>query len=341
MKKIVIAGLGFMGVMHAQVYKQLKNAALVGVIDLRKEATLNRLAELGMGGIPVYTTFEEALAGEAFDVLDVCLPTDLHLKMALKGIAAGKALFCEKPLALSNEETAELCNAAKQAGTPVQVGQCIRFWPEYQALRAFHTSGEGGKLLNLTLTRRSARPSYADGDWLNKPERSKGAAFDLHIHDTDFVLALLGQPKSVSSEATFDFSGPCHIFTRYCFDGPIVQAEGGWNYPDKWGFQMAFQAVYEKAVIDYDSNAATTLAITRPGKDKAPMPFVKTGGQSAVSEGNISDLGGYHNELASFIDHLEAGKAITDATAEQAALSVKIALAEIESARTGKTIAII
>ncbi len=341
MKDIVIAGLGFMGGMHAQVYRQLENARLVGVVDKRADTAAKRLAELGMKDVPVYASLEDALKKTSFDVLDICLPTDLHLPFALHGIAARKAVFCEKPLALGNPDARKICEAAAEAGVALQVGQCIRFWPEYQALRAFHLGGAGGQLLSLSLQRRASRPLYSDGNWLNDPSRSNGAAFDLHIHDTDFVLALLGQPQSVNSRATFDFSGASHIFTHYTYEGVVVHAEGGWNYPENWGFQMAFQAVYENAVVDYDSGASPTLSITRPGKAKEAMPFVKTGGTSSLGGGNISDLGGYYNELSHFIACLESGKPITEASAEQAALSVKVALAEIESARNNAPIAIL
>ncbi len=341
MKKTVIVGMGFMGAMHAQIYAQLDNATLVGVVDFKGEAARQKLDDLGMADVPVYATVEEALAATAFDVLDVCLPTDLHLEFALKGIAAGKAVFCEKPLALSTEEAERISAAAAQAGVPLQVGQCIRFWPEYQALREFHASGKGGQLLSLTMQRRSSRPAYAEGNWLNDEARSNGAAFDLHIHDTDFVLALLGQPKAVTSHAHFDPTGPSHIFTHYAFDGPVVYAEGGWNYPDTWGFQMAFQAMYENATLEYDSGAEPTLVITEPGSPKQALPFATAGQQeSSFKGGNISNLGGYYNEIAAFIQCLESGSPIEDATAGQATQSVRVALAEIESARSGQTVSL-
>ncbi|MBC2593177.1 Gfo/Idh/MocA family oxidoreductase [Ruficoccus amylovorans] len=341
MKKSVIVGMGFMGAMHAQIYAQLENATLVGVVDFKGAAAKEKLDGLGMPGVPVFATVEEAFEALDFDVLDICLPTDLHLEFALKGIAAGKAVFCEKPLALSTEDAERISTAAAEAGVPFQVGQCIRFWPEYQALREFHASGQGGKLLSLTMQRRSARPTYAEGDWLNQEIRSKGAAFDLHIHDTDFVLALLGEPRAVTSHGHFDASGPSHIFTHYAYDGPVVYAEGGWNYPDTWGFQMAFQALYENATIDYDSGAQPTLSITVPGTPKAALPFASAGQrESSFKGGNLSDLGGYYKELEAFIHCLENGSAITDATAGQATASVRVALAEIESARSGQTVSL-
>ena len=67
-----------------------------------------------------------------------------------------------------------------------------------------------------------------------------------------------------------------HLFTQYLFDNVAVTAEGGWDLPPQWGFQMAFQAVFENAVIDFDSTASPTLHLTLGKGKRAPMPFAKT-----------------------------------------------------------------
>ncbi len=334
MQNVILVGMGFMGAMHTQAYTQLPNAKLVGVVDAETEATTKKLQELNLGDVPVFATLEEALKVDC-DVIDICLPTDLHTRFALKAIEAGKALFIEKPLALTSEEAEQILSAAEKAGVPVQVGHCIRFWPEYMAFRDFHQSGKGGKLLSLTLQRRSGRPGYPVENWLNVGERSGGAALDLHIHDTDFIVSLLGTPQSVCSRTTVDSTGPSHIFTHYNYGDTIVSAEGGWNYPPQWGFQMAFQAIYENATIEYDSGSSPSLSITTGTEPKEAMPFKSTGGeQSQLSGGNISDLGGYFNELAYFIEQLESGSPIEEATLQQAALSLKVNLAELASAKS-------
>lgn len=64
-------------------------------------------------------------------------------------------------------------------------------------------------------------------NWANDVRLSGGAALDLHIHDTDFVLAVLGLPRAVHSRAVFDNSGPSHIFTLYDYSDIVVSAEGG------------------------------------------------------------------------------------------------------------------
>jgi predicted dehydrogenase len=128
MKKIAIVGMGFMGTMHAQIYKQLRDAALVAVVDKRQAKARQVLAKLGIQA-PVFGTLEAMLRACNVDAVDICLPTDLHAPFALAAIAAGKHVFCEKPLALTKADGKKIAEAARKAGVFFQVGQCIRFWP--------------------------------------------------------------------------------------------------------------------------------------------------------------------------------------------------------------------
>ena len=338
MQKVAIIGLGFMGTMHAQIYKQLRDASLVAVVDKQKAKANRDLGKLGIEAA-VFGTFEEMIQCCDVDVVDICLPTDLHAPFALKAIAAGRHLFCEKPLALTQADGKKIAVAAKKAGTFFQVGQCIRFWPEYMAFEAFVKSRKAGKLLSLSLQRRAGRPAYSTDDWLNDGNRSGGSALDLHIHDTDFVHHLLGKPDAVTSSGTRDKTGWSHIFTTYHFKNMAVTAEGGWNYPSNWGFQMAFQAVFDRGAVEFDSVASPTLTVTVGDGKKQPLPYTNPGaGESSTGTGNLSSLGGYYNELAAFIACLQKKKAPRIATGDQAAESLATVLAEIQSAASGRTI---
>ncbi|MEI6034718.1 MAG: Gfo/Idh/MocA family oxidoreductase [Verrucomicrobiae bacterium] len=340
MKKVAIIGLGFMGTMHAQIYKQLGDATLVAVVDKEQAKAKRALAKLGIKAA-VFGALEEMLRECDVDVVDVCLPTDLHAPFALKAIAAGKHLFCEKPLALTKADGKKIAAAAKKAGVFFQVGQCIRFWPEYMAFEAFVKSRKAGKLLSLSLQRRAGRPAYSTGNWLNDGNRSGGAALDLHIHDTDYVHHLLGQPDAVTSVGTKDKTGWSHIFTTYHFKDVAVTAEGGWNYPANWGFQMAFQAIFERGAVEFDCAASPTLTVTLGEGKKQPLPYTTPGaGESSTGAGNLSSLGGYYNELAAFISCLERKRHPKIATGDQAAESLATVLAEIQSAATGRTVKI-
>jgi predicted dehydrogenase len=338
MQKILVTGFGFMGQLHAQVYAALPKASLAAVVDQDVDAAKKKAQRLGLT-VPIYSDIDEALRAIAVDVVDVCVPTQLHPGYVRKAIAAGKHVFCEKPFAATTKEAIALATAAKKAGIKMQIGQCIRFWPEYQALEKFTRERRGGRLLSLSLYRRSGRPGYSVGDWVNKADLSGGAAFDLHIHDTDYVHHLLGKPRAVTSVGTKDPTGWSHIFTTYHFDGVAVTAEGGWNYPSQWGFQMGFEAIYENAVIEFNSRVSPTLMITEKSGERRPMAFASPKVKSAGgTKGNISSLGGYFNELNYFIDCIERGRHPEIATPAQGAESVRTVLAEIKSAATARTV---
>jgi len=328
--RVAIAGLGFMGQMHAQVYLALPGVKIVGIVETFPDAKA-QAEKLGLA-VPIHSSLESLLGSTPVDCVDICLPTDLHAAAVIEAAYAGKHIFCEKPLALTVEEAGAALAAVEKSGVLFQVGQCIRFWPEYQALEKFIKSGCGGKLVSLSLQRRASRPAYSRENWLQNGARSKGAALDLHIHDTDFILHLLGKPQAVYSVGRSEQGSISHIFTHYIYPDVAVVAEGGWDLPEKWGFQMAFQAVFEKAVVEFDSLNSSSLYVTEGGKPKEPLPYENPQFKSSANAGgNISSLGGYYNELSYFMECVDAKKKPAIATGAQALESLRTVLAEIRS----------
>lgn len=332
--RVVICGFGMMGQVHARVYQALPGVEIVGIID--SSPVQEKVAEMGLKAA-VAASITELLQSMDFDLVDICLPTDLHADMIIAAAQAGKHVFCEKPIALEVAEAERALQQVEQSGVLLQVGQCIRFWPEYQALESFMREGTGGKLVSLSLTRRAGRPGYSRDNWLLDGARSRGAALDLHIHDTDFVLHLLGKPWALHSIGRPDKNsqGWHHLFTHYLYDDVAVTAEGGWDLPPSWGFQMAFQAVFENAVIDYDSRTSPTLHLTLGDEQRAPMAFHTPEGEG------VGGLGGYYNELAYFCGRIRTAKPPEIATGRQAMESLHVVLSEIESAETAQIVQLV
>lgn len=337
---VAIQGFGFMGRMHAQAWQRIPGARVVAVVDVGVAGAETAARDLGLTA-KVFSDLAEAVAETGASVVDTCLPTDLHLGSIEAAAKMGRAILCEKPLTGSMAGASAILDILKKHPVPFMTAQCIRFWPEYRYLVALVGSarrGEGdlGALLSLNLTRQSGRPAGGAGGWISDPARSNGAALDMHIHDTDFICSLFGSPTSVMSRGTTDGGGMTHIFTDYEYGGPIVRAEGGWNYPAQWGFRMAYQAIFEKGVLDYDSRGPQTLVLTREGQSPQPVTLPKPSGvEGKGAGGNITDLGGYLGEIEYFSNCLLAGNPIEEATAEQAAESLRVTLTEIESARRG------
>jgi len=338
MVKVAIVGAGFMGGMHAQVYRNLNKARLAAIVDSDSEKA-GLLADKYKA--TAYSSLEELLNQEDIDAIDICLPTFLHKEYVIKASRAGKDILCEKPIALTVKDAEEMIQAVKKAKVKLMIAQVIRFWQEYVELKKIHQAGELGRLLSITLTRLSPTPTWAWDNWLADAERSGGALLDLHIHDTDYLLYLLGKPLSLASRVSTGRLKYAHVFTTFAFpDNVIVFTEGGWDMPDNFPFTMAYTALFEKGAVEFNSRNEKTLAIYRPGKE-VECPTVKSELETTVSgEGNIADLGGYFSEIKYFIDCLENNEEPTEASPQSARDSLEIALSEMKSADSGKIIVI-
>ena len=108
------------------------------------------------------------------------------------------------------------------------------------------------------------------------------------------------------------------------YDDFVVTSEGSWDLPASFPFEMAFRVTFEKGVMEYTNQGFTFY--TNEGAE--PIKLNKR--QIAVAGGgNISDLGGYFNELEYFTDCLKAGKKPDKATLPDACASVKFIFEEM------------
>lgn len=336
MIRVGLIGAGFMGEMHATVYTALPETQVVGIVDLNA-AKAEKLA--AKTGARAYAGFDELLAHEDCEVIDICLPTHLHREYTLRAARAGKDIFCEKPMALTEADAEAMTAACRAAGVKFTVGQCIRFWPEYQMLTQYITGGTFGHPRVARFARLSPRPTWSQDGWLHDPALSGSAALDLHIHDTDYLVSVFGEPQEVCSVGARTAEGWQHIETQYRYPALTVTAAGGWDYPETFPFSMSFQVVFEKAVVDFISTRTPGIIIYEPGKEPwAPEPPQAPSISAGESSGNISSLGGYYNELRYFIDCVRDDIQPAVVTPESACRSLAVALAEIRSLDTGRPV---
>ncbi len=186
MTKAAIVGAGFIADYHAASYRAAPGVTLCAVADVD---TARAGAMAASYGARAYADIGAMMGAERPDVVSVCVPTFLHQPIALAAIAGGAHVLVEKPFALSLAECARMALAARKAGRLLMVGQVLRFWPEYRALAALHREGSLGETLQI----QAARLLHASrGGWFQEAGESGGALYDLHVHDVDYVLSLLG-----------------------------------------------------------------------------------------------------------------------------------------------------
>ena len=330
MIKVGIVGCGFMGGMHAACYAALENLGVkVTAVADPRESFARELA--AKSGAAVYAAGMELIAQADVDVVDICLPTDLHVAHAVAAMEAGKNVFVEKPICLKEEEMALLLQTEAKTGVKVQVGQVIRQWSEYKWLKQAVDAGTYGKVLSGHFRRLSSKPTWASENWLHDVTRSGGVTVDMHIHDVDFIRYLLGEPVSVQSAAGRDAEGVIqHIMSLFTFDnGAAVMAEACWDHPADFPFTATFTVRLEKATIALESGKLMVY----PWEGAAFQPELAREFEADNDiGGNISDLGGYYNELKYYVEGLQGKNDLSVATVAEAVKSAKLVLKEAEAA---------
>ena len=137
-----VVGTGFIGAVHVDALRRLgvEVAGVVGSSPQRAEAK-----RLG----PVYESYEALLADDSVDVVHLTTPNHLHYPQVKQALAAGKHVVCEKPLATTAAESAELLELAERSGLVHCTNFNIRFYPMVQEARARAQGGELGEIWNV------------------------------------------------------------------------------------------------------------------------------------------------------------------------------------------------
>lgn len=328
MLKVGIIGAGFMGKLHAACYPHVKDAQLVKVADV----DLPRAQELAKTyNISAIQEPNEIITDPEIDIVDVCLPTYLHAEYVIKAAQAGKHVLCEKPIALSLTDAEQMIAAAQKANVKFMVAHVVRFWPEYKRLKEIYNSKELGNLISLTMTRLAAFPP---SPWYSDAKKSGGAMLDLHIHDADFLLYLFGKPEWVFTQGAVN-----HVTTMYGYpEVKMVTVEGGFIPSSKFPFRMAFRAVFEQGIVDFNSLNSPSFLIYQ--KDKDPEPYEFTPPQEIKGDygGNINVAWPYLFEIQYFTNCVKDGKELKIASGTSGKEALQLILAEKESLDSGEKV---
>jgi predicted dehydrogenase len=334
MVRVGILGMGFIGQQHFATWADVEGAEVVAVADKEIERVAASAKPIGgnigdatpidLSSLRRHDSLETMLAAGGLDIVDVCLPTFLHPALVEKALAGGVHVVCEKPMALDVDQCDEMLAAAEESGKMLFLAHCIRFWPEYEVLARMIREGELGRLVSLKLTRVSPSPFWSQGGWLNDPDKSGGALLDLHIHDADFIMSVLGMPPAVFSCAgSIKPAGPKvdHVLTHYLYDDMTVTAEGGWAMPPNFPFEMAFEALGEKGCLTFSTSDSPTLT------------FYAMDGGSVAPE--FRAVTGYLQELEYFAGCVRDSREPQRVTAFDGREAVRLIMAEKNSIRSG------
>jgi predicted dehydrogenase len=193
MKKLraAIFGTGFMGKVHAEALRRLGNVEVAGIAARTAEQAGRFAEELSIGRSS--GDYRDFLADPSIDAVHICTPNPLHFPMAIDAMEAGKHVLCEKPLASSVAEAAEMVRLANEKRLANCTFHNLRFYPQVQNMRCLRESGELGEIL-------AVQGSYSqdwllyNSDWNWRVESAPSRAFaDIGTHWCDMVEHVTGQ----------------------------------------------------------------------------------------------------------------------------------------------------
>ncbi|OMF27166.1 oxidoreductase [Paenibacillus sp. FSL H8-0548] len=188
--------------------------------------------------IPVaYGSYEELLADSSIDVVYIPLPNHLHREWAIRAAEAGKHILCEKPLALTASEAAEMEEAAAKAGVLLSEAFMYRYHPRYDLIKKLIDSGEIGEVRGI----RSAFTFNNAGHKENvryRKEWGGGSIYDVGCYPINAARLLLGkEPEAVTVQALFS---PEHDHVDMMASG-LVEFEGAVSLTFDCGMWAAFR----------------------------------------------------------------------------------------------------
>jgi len=334
-KRVAIVGFGFMGKTHYGAWSRCPGARVVAVCD-SNPAQFTAKAGGNLKGVADDATlpkdvrtesdFDAMLAVGGFDIVDITLPTPLHAPMALKALAAGCHVLCEKPMAATLAECDAMLAAAKKADRRLLVAHCVRFSPEYAALRDLVKGGRYGKVVAADFTRFLSPPRW--GSWLLDEAKSGGPYVDTHVHDADYLVSLFGLPKTVFSRAHRAPNGSVdHLSTMYDFgDGKIVTADCSFAAASTLRFDASARVFFEKATVYVGAAYKNAFTVYPEGGEPFSPP--------------LGTRSGYDEEVRYFLGLVEGREQERILTPEDAREAVRVVLAERESSFTGRPVSL-
>ena len=202
MKKVTVGMVGykFMGKAHSQAYRELPmffpdapKPIMKTICGRDAEGVAEAAGRFGWSSS--VTDWCELLADEEIDVLDINAPSNAHKEIAIAAAKAGKHIFCEKPLALTLEDSREMLKAAEDAGIKHMVGFNYRFAPAVQLAKKLMDEGRLGEIYHFRawfLQDWIIDPSFPLVWRLDKDIAGSGSHGDLGAHLIDLAHCLIG-----------------------------------------------------------------------------------------------------------------------------------------------------
>ncbi|CED92578.1 MAG: inositol 2-dehydrogenase [Actinomyces succiniciruminis] len=326
MLNIAIIGAGRIGHVHAGTVAAHPQARLALVCDPFGDAAEKLAAQYGARSCK---DAEEVFADAEVDAVVVGSPTPLHIPHLLAAAKAGKAVLCEKPIALDMKDVEAARAELDAITTPVMFGFNRRFDPSFAAVHAAVQEGRIGALEQLTIISRD--PAAPPAEYIKV---SGGIFRDMTIHDFDTARFFLGDIVEVHAvgqhldpaiAATGDFDAA--VVTLKAASGAVATIIN--NRHCASGYDQRLEASGRDGALFAENVRAHTVRLSNAEVTDAQEPYLD------FFLERYADA--YRLELSAFIEAVEAGTTPPTGIADAVA-ALRLAEAATESANTGSPV---
>ena len=347
--RILVVGLGTMGISHARAYQAIEEFELVGLCTNRPETRHDLTTEFK--SVPLFADFDNALETLKPDAVSICTYTETHADYCKKALNAGAHVFCEKPLAHRIEDAQAVIELAKQTGRALIIGYILRVHPSWTRFV------ELGQTLGKPLVMRMNLNQQSSGSFWDVHKRlmaSTSPIVDCGVHYVD-VMCQVTRSKPISVHAigarltneipeTMYNYGHLHLTFE---DGSVGFYEAG------WGPMISETAFFIKDMIgpkgcvsivgssDHDSQDHD--GHTKTGSIKLHHSSLNSAGEFSKADEHfpMANEPGHQDlceaEQRLFLDAIVSGRDLSEHH-EDALNSLRIVFAADESVKTGKVV---
>jgi 1,5-anhydro-D-fructose reductase (1,5-anhydro-D-mannitol-forming) len=280
-------------------------------------------------GIPrAFDDLNEMLSDSGIDAIYISTTNELHPEQAIAAARAGKHILCEKPLALSLEDAREMIEAARAANVVLGTNHHLRCAVTHRTLRRMIKEGAIGKPLAARVFHAGYLPPRLQGWRLTKPEAGGGVILDLTVHDADTLRFVLdAEAKDVIARSV------CQGLAQ----GEIEDAVMGvilFEDDILVQFHDAFTIKHARTGLEVHGTDGSLVAIDVMAQDPQGRILLRqNGNESEIKLEPAEDL--YSFCIRKFNQAVRTG-AQPFATGEDGLRSLAVALAALESSKTGK-----
>lgn len=327
MINVGLIGVGSITGVHIAGYKRLYEEGkvhLVACCDIRPEM----MDKDDLKDCRKYTDVDEMLKAEAgkLDFVDICVPTFLHSEIAIKAMEAGFNVMSEKPMARTVEQAQAMIDASKRTGKKLMIAYCNRFTTMMDYAKKLIETEELGKVISAEFWRGGgSKKPMGWNNWFHDGELSGGAVLDLHIHDVDMIAYLFGMPKAVTAVAgtAITKNGYDYVSSQYMYGNSFyAHSICDWVTGPMKANTRTIRICFEHGYFYIDRTAGRHMCM-RVNEDGTEVELT-----NMITE--VNDM--YYNEIKYFADCVENDLVPEKALPEKCIDSVKLVMAEIESA---------